>query len=505
MILLGLSALGCAFVALYHRILSPNESPLLWIVSVTGISFGLGCLGGAIRMSDHRIEFFWNRGLCLIERTKSVPIQPTSSILSRVFMIVGGLAFLLNLIWVSRHQDAIEDDDQLAYLLTAQEIALHGGPMGVWSDLWSGKFEESNRHPLYLVLLGISPTVEFGRALSIAISLTSWGLTGWIVRRKFGSLTAGLSMILLGTNGAWLFHSPRLVCEVLLTGLSGLMWLMFVPTSPSPVEERPKASISSQLSESTGLSLGVAWVTGVLAGLCYLTKGTGLLLVAGVVVAWSVVHVFMSCRWIPWIKSTALFSISVIVVTSPLLARNIKRFGSATYNVNSYLLWVDAYESPTALASQGALSAARESYLNSHSMGQIIQREVTGLAWETFIFLRSLGPAPAEDARVLFGIVWWGFGWIGLASVSRLSACILLAWTVLVVVTMAWYVPIAAGDRFVMPLLIPWLILAAEGHQRAIRAWAGELSSQRWLAFGWGTYTMLSVGGVWISVRLWSC
>jgi hypothetical protein len=28
---------------------------------------------------------------------------------------------------------------------------------------------------------------------------------------------------------------------------------------------------------------------------------------------------------------------------------------------------------------------------------------------------------------------------------------------------MAWYIPIAAGDRFMMPLLIPWLTLAADG------------------------------------------
>ncbi len=48
--------------------------------------------------------------------------------------------------------------------------------------------------------------------------------------------------------------------------------------------------------------------------------------------------------------------------------------------MNSYLLWVDAYESPNALAERMSLSEARAAYLKTHSVPDLVRRELTGLA-----------------------------------------------------------------------------------------------------------------------------
>jgi hypothetical protein len=40
---------------------------------------------------------------------------------------------------------------------------------------------------------------------------------------------------------------------------------------------------------------------------------------------------------------------------------------------------------------------------------------------------------------------------------------LLLVWGLLHWVVFAWYVPIAAGERFVLPLLIPILVASSEG------------------------------------------
>jgi hypothetical protein len=153
-----------------------------------------------------------------------------------------------------------------------------------------------------------------------------------------------------------------------------------------------------------------------------------------------------------------------LVVSSPLLVRNVRRFGQPFYNVNSLLLFADRYEDFDDLIEAGATtSEAARQYLATHSTGAMLRREASGLVWELFIILRSLGPAPLDNSRILFGIP--------LALVALAVACIdrgpqhrlLLTWGLLHWLVFAWYVPIAAGERFILPLLVPILVTAADG------------------------------------------
>ena len=193
------------------------------------------------------------------------------------------------------------------------------------------------------------------------------------------------------------------------------------------------------------------------------------------------------------------------MTASPLLVRNQIRFGSATYNVNSYLLWADAFESPVALAERMTLPEARAAYLATHSVTDLLQREATGLAWEAFIGLRTLGPAPWDDARVLFGLPLFALGLLGLYHTPRLPALVLISWTGIEWVMMAWYIPIAAGDRFMMPLLIPWLALAANGLVRIVSLTTDPHAASRCIVLAiilWGVVTTVLV---WTRSDLWAC
>lgn len=439
----GLLAGLCSLVGVQHGLTISSRSGLLWgATGLLGLTAVVNCLASVL-LSESSIQ----QRLDSLSRFLSEiqAIEPSGHRRVGLGLVALGCGlFVLNSAWVLDHQDPPEDDDQMAYLITAREIHESGGLTGLWRDLWSGRFEESNRHPLPLALQSLDPTVEFARLVACLSAAGLLALTLVLVWRRFGPLTAGLLAILLGCNGAWVYHTPRFVCECQLAGISGLAWLELARRS------QPRWPIRSLL-------------LGGLIGLAWLTKGTGLLLLAAVMISqlglWFADATARRQRFL----GLAAVLLAFVIVAAPLLVRNSLRFGSPTYNVNSYLLWVDTYESPNALAERMTLAEARAAYLQSHSVADLIRREATGLAWEAFIGLRTLGPAPWDDARVLVGLPLLVFGLLGLYATTQEAAFALVLWTGITWIVMAWYIPIAAGDRFMMPLLIPWLTLAADG------------------------------------------
>ena len=358
-------------------------------------------------------------------------------------------------------------DDQIAYLIEAQRIARAGGPAALVQMLFAGTFSEANRHPLFLGMLSLVPTFGAGKVLSVTIGALTLLLLTALVALRFGALIAAVFSTLLATNFAYCYATTLVTAEGLLTLFVTLAWLM---------ADSGRRTLSEQrATRQYGRALGV----GALLGLAYLTKATALLLLAGYLF-WLMFPLVQSLAAnSPVTRRAAVFAailavLSWAVVSSPLLTRNVIRFQHPLYNINSYYLFTDEYIAPEELNVQQSVGAAASKYFETHSLGAVVNREVHGIAWEFFILCRTLGPAPLDDSRVIFGLIFLAAAVCGALVEPRRDAALVGIWTVLCVVVFAWYVPIAAGDRFVLPLVPPLLAYAAIGLVRV-----GQWSNRR--------------------------
>ena len=432
----------------------------------------------------------WGRAATIARRVLARPdAEFESRRIGTALIALGLLAFVTQIVVLFPRNDRFAGEDEEAYLITAREIAESGGTVSFLRSLFSGEFAEANRHPLYLWLLSGTPEFGTGKFVSALLGLWTMGMViGLCLQRQVGWLRTGLLCVMLGLNSAWGRFSVTVGCEVLLVGLVACVWFQFYGRP----FRRPDAGAASDLGGRRRVDLSIVWV-GVLLSLVWLTKGTGLLLTVGFVL-WLALRMRLrdatslalraaspqggeatGGRAKTLLAELLLFGAVWVTVASPLLVRNVVRYGSPFHNVNSWLLFVDEYSDPVDLSESSSTGEAARAYLAAHSVGDILQREVSGLFWETFILVRSLGPPPFDNARVLPGGVialLAILGWI----VSRDEAkWLLLIWLAICVPMFAWYVPVAAGERFVLPLLVPILCYTAEG---AVHL-AGKIAERR--------------------------
>lgn len=453
-----LGAIGCGLVVA-EVVRLTGETPQTALMTAVIVFGCLGIVGGGgLAVLPSR---WWRvlgvRVLEFLDRVRRVEL-PRASLRGRGLVALGLLAYLGLGSHLLHQPDDPSDDDQAAFLQTAVEVQAGGGPLGLLRDLYAGRFSEANRHPLYIGLLSIDPTHDFGRRLSLLCGLFTLSLLTAVTVRQRGWLVGGLFCVLLATNGAFLALSTRAVCDGLMVFWCGLTYLL-------------------ARSESWTATMTI----GGLLGLAYLTKGTGLLLMAGYI-GWMLLAALWRCgrRMAAQPECAAglaghLARVAVVVtiwliVASPLLVRNVRRYGSPTYNVNSWLMFVDQYIDPAELAGRTSLGDAARRYLDTHSLPAMLNREVSGLVWETYIVLRMLGPWPLDDGRILAGLPLAACVLVTVLAAARREQTLLLMWLLICLPLFAWYVPIAAGERFPLPLLAPLLLLAAEGMVRLSRS-----------------------------------
>lgn len=398
---------------------------------------------------------------------------------------IAGLFAEAQLVWrIAYPVDPWAGDDQGAYLTTAMEIDRDGGLPRLMVHLWSGEFAEANRHPLYLALLSFHPNEQFGRCLSALFALAALAIVTRLTWLRFGPWQAGIVAWLLAVNSTWGYFGGMVVCESLLMALSVFVWWQCLRLCDTASPSLQASVIDEQSTQSRSLWANVPMVTapliGVGLGLCYLTKGTGIVLI-GCVLAWLAVEACEKWRistiraaMSGFARHSLLMMVAFLVVSSPLIARNVKRYGQPFYNINTYLLFADQYEGfEELLAREAPVGQVASEYLASHSIGDLARREASGLMWETYMIIRMLGPIPWDDARILIGMPLALLAVIGLMRAPPAHMRWLIVWCVLQWLIFAWYVPIAAGDRFVLPILAPVMVYAADG---IVAVWKRRLS-----------------------------
>ncbi len=456
------------------------------LASVAGACCLIGVLLGIVGvLAPHRL---WENALrqwrnVYTHFSHSVhPADHWSGSLLLSFSMIVYFVLMTNLIPL---QPSPRNNDQGAFLAQAQAVQESGGPAKLTRQLFTGTYQEANQHPLYVALLSYFPDFESGKRISAIFGLGALLLFSIGIAQYYGNLTGGLTGFFISINAAYCQLTGRVVCEGLLLFFLAGLWLIVLRLPDLKNARLPYLHLMGM-----GLLLGLAW----------LTKGTALLVMLGLVVwicSYAVNWRQLCSRFVRKSASVvnevkgkqanatrvplktifgglALVIVSFTLVASPLLVRNTRMYGSPTFNANSYLMFQDEFSEPHALAKQGTLKEAAQAYLKTHSVSDIVKREVKGLLWQTFIFLRSLGPLPFEEGRLFFGVLAVPFLVIGLIAETHPARRLYLIWMVLFWLAFAWYLPIAAGERFLMPLLLPTLAFISLGIVRV-----GQLLAQR--------------------------
>lgn len=399
------------------------------------------------------------------------PADHWSGSLLLSFSMIIYFVLMINLI---PQQPSPRNNDQGAFLTQAQAVQESGGPAELTRQLFTGTYQEANQHPLYVALLSYFPDYESGKRISAMFGLGALLLFSIGITRHYGNLTGGLTGFFMSINAAYCQLTGRVVCEGLLLFFLAGLWLIVLRLPDLKSTRLPYLRM-----------IGI----GILLGLAWLTKGTALLMLLGLLLWICSYAVNWHQLFARFIRKTttvdnkakekqthsttvplktifgclALVIVSFTLIAAPLLVRNTRVYGSPTFNANSYLMFQDEFTEPHALAKQGTLREAAQVYLKTHSVSEIFKREVKGLLWQVFIFLRSLGPLPFDEGRVFFGLLALPFLVIGLIAETHPARRLYLIWMMLFWVAFAWYLPIAAGERFLMPLLLPALAFISLG------------------------------------------
>ena len=376
--------------------------------------------------------------------------------IAKVALIIALIGFLVTNSAYSNLLTQDSHSDPAAFLRFAKETQDNGGPLQLLCDLYTGNYVQANQHPFYIGLLSISPDLASGKTLSfIATAITFLSIIIYLVKTHSWQ-AAAIASTLLATNHTFCYFSGLATCEAWLTLFISLAWI----------------SISQAVkSNSLKQALGYWFCAGLLMGLAYLTKGTGLVFLGALTLsalAFGITYKQNSSK--TQRAGTAAVTVAVviggwIITAHPLLVRNTLVYDSPTFNVNSYFLYMDEFpaapEIQARLAASDSLAEVRQDFLDRHTITELLQREVKGVGWETLIFTRSLGPSPLGESRVLFGIAVLVLLLLTLLHLDRTLQIFITALIVSSILVFAWYIPIAAGERFTAPLLP--LIMASAG------------------------------------------
>ena len=208
--------------------------------------------------------------------------------------------------------------DTTAYLGEANFIKYHGGVFNFFYLCIKGIYKQANQHPLYILILTPFASINISFFIVAKIVSAVFGLimltTLFVIGKKlFGDIVASVAVFGILLSNVFLTWTSGVACESLLM-LMSLLCIYFV---------------------MEGFKDNKYWIyAGLFAGLSYLTKGTGILLLPGFVLSAAIIYkqkVFLNRFF--W-----LFFVLFTVAASPLLIRNIVVYQNPFYNVNNNII-----------------------------------------------------------------------------------------------------------------------------------------------------------------------
>ncbi len=337
--------------------------------------------------------------------------------------------------------------DEAATLELSREFSREGGGAAQVAAYLSGRCREDNRHPLYSMLSApfMDGTIfDFARAklVSLACALALLAAVFWSCREIWGegvALAAAAAVALMPETAGL---SQEAAADILFAALYAAAVFL-----PETLGEGP-----------------AAWgAFGALAGLAYLAKGDGhFLLLAALVASLRRGRSRRQARVLPALAgffATAGF----------LLARNLRVWGDPFHNVNSKVFWLDAWPQFRRLSwtpqwrEVGPLWYAR-----THTAAQALARLGAGAVAAGDDLVRTLSlPTLGAWGERLCGALVAAAAALGARECLRRGRRGLVLRAVVpgaaLFAAFSWYAPVAENPRFLYPVAVVVVVLAAVG------------------------------------------
>jgi hypothetical protein len=373
------------------------------------------------------------------------------------YVALAVLAFIL-LTGLRAHRDVFPFYDDVAYLRLGNDIRLLGGPLDLIRELYAARFAESNRHPLYVLLLSLvsgDDAAYHRRAQHLTLVLGVFALLAcwYAVRRHFGARAALFTVIALAVNNALIDNASRETCEPLLVALWALSvsWILDGKHTPH------------------------VWVfAGLAAGLAYLTKGTGVFIPICFAIAFVLARDFTKRR----LLFAGAFFAAFVAAASPLLVRNFRMYGSPLYTFNSRFLWIDRlsdFAEIFAPSADALLPRTPFEYLAQVTPGSVAWRAGMGLAETCFhvgdavAFVYPTNGSAPHIVLAAIGIIAAFFAaywlWKSERSWKRTFLLVQTAWFFAFFV---FYNAVSGSSRYMLPATV-WLVAVLATHVESVK------------------------------------
>jgi Dolichyl-phosphate-mannose-protein mannosyltransferase len=346
-----------------------------------------------------------------------------------------------------------EQVDTQHYLGEANLLRRNGGAVSFFHLAVTGRYEQANQHPLYILLLTpfASTDISFfvtAKLLSLAVGVALLVVVFAVARKRYGDLVATVATAGLLMTHAFEEWSTFVASESLLMFVSFLCMHFIL----------------------TGFRDNRQWLyAGFFAGLAYLAKGTGLFLIPAFPISLLITH-----RWnIFKNRYFYLFFAAFALVASPLLVRNMVLYDNPFFNINIYNVdrtktldytlfspergaGIHVYESIQDTGAPAVAAGFTKAY-------GLTKKIIAGLPTELLVFLKTLAIRPisywSTPIQVTFGAFVFVFFVFGLIRAENVGGRIYVVTTLLIF--FAALSLFRSYERYLLPLIpLVWIYAA---------------------------------------------
>lgn len=321
---------------------------------------------------------------------------------------------------------------------------------------------DGNRHPLYPALISLFAEREWAYFTKSKLLSLTIGAVGLIVvfllsRLMYSNDIALVATFLLSLNHEFVRESSGAICESLLVLLFFVSWYYTV----------------------RGFSTRHYWAAaGLFAGLAYLTKGTGQLLLISFVLSALIIYKTRILKE----KGIIAYLLFYLIAASVLLAYNYREYGNPFYNFTiTHAMWFDRWEDKYAI---GKNLPTALTYIRTHTIGDILARQWYGMKRIGPILGQSFIPMGCEaicrflsspygllvSVGILAALAHVGRNVISFYRVNREKIVFTTMLLVLFYLLFTWFAQVDVAPRFTVPLAPMVYLFAADLTQKFGRA-----------------------------------